>query len=266
MSPDEMSPDERPSTDVRLWLRVRAAKIAAPPAFSPGVLDKGLRGEGVRVALLDSGLNWSPEVFRGARIVQRSFVRSARPSTEHGTQNAALLVGQGGGLTGLVPDTQLLHARVLGAQTWEAAVRAVSLGLRWASTHRADVIVLPFGSTRISQRVATSVTRAVERGAVVVAAGGNRGADVLTFPARVAGVWSATACDERGNAVEWCASPLPCDVVLPGGIPVGALGSRIEAAGSSTAAVLAAGLAVLNIEAERRSQGAPAQLVGARAV
>lgn len=205
-------------------------------------------GSGVKIALLDSGINWPEKIFSGARIVGRDFTGSGSlfDSTNHGTANAALLVGQGLDTPiGICPGSELMVAKVLGQRNWERTVHAVTKALTWAIHSGAEIIVLPFGTSRRSMSIVRMIRAAVARGCSVLAAAGNRGRDKIFFPACLPEVTAVSALTRDGHAYPNCCTRDVDLYTLGDRVPVHGLGPVLELSGSSPATVLAGGYSAL---------------------
>lgn len=141
---------------------------------------------GMRVAVIDSGIDADHPEFQGRVAGVKSFVGgSARRDLKgHGTFVAGLMAARldnGEGIAGLAFPAQLLVAKVVrpdGVVPLEAEARAI----RWAVDSGARVINLSLGGVRdpedprhdsFSALEADAVAYAVRKGAVVVAAVGN---------------------------------------------------------------------------------------------
>lgn len=219
----------------------------------------GATGAGLRVALLDSGLNWAHPVFAGASIHGRDFTggSSLGDRSGHGTANASLLIAQGrGGLRGLLPGCELLMAKVLGARDRGATITAVTQGLLWAAAMGADVIALPFGTCRGAGPIRDAIRRAVAGGSAVVAAAGNRGAEDLRFPAWLAEVTAVSAVGADGLVPAFCCAHPDVDAFAPGqDVPAQGDNGLALLQGTSPASVLAAAVIALQCAAHKRACG-----------
>ncbi len=186
MSPKDFRPQSRSVRDLRQWLRAfpTQTEVSKCLRWTPSLDDED--GTGIRVALVDSGLNWSHPMFEGAKIHARDFTGNGclNDLTGHGTQNASLLVGQGNGwFRGLVPGCSLYVGKALSMNTGALCAGAVVKSIRWALAKGAHIIVLPFGRLRGSAIIAKEIRRAVHYGCTILAAAGNAGPDQLFFPA-----------------------------------------------------------------------------------
>jgi len=207
-------------------------------------------GAGVRVAVLDAGVDTSHPVFQG-RVLSGWDAATEAPLPPgpdysqgywHGTHVAALAVGEG---VGVAPGALLLPVRVF-SPDYVGDFRAAQ-ALVWAVDQGAQVINLSFGGLAYSQLLHEAVNYALERYRVVVAAAGNQGSVARFYPAALPGVAAVGAVDgqdlpawfsNRGSWVKVWAPGVRIYSALPGG-GFGLL------SGTSMASPLAAGTAAL---------------------
>jgi serine protease len=194
-------------------------------------------GKGARVAVLDTGIAYmnkkpqfrkSPDFSRGQFLPGHDFVDKDRfPLDEdgHGTHVAGTIgerVNNHVGLTGLAPKAKLMPVRVLDSEGFGTA-RDIARGIRFAATHKAQVINMSFefslgvNSCAKIKGICSAIKFAFKRGALVIAAAGNENGEPVALPAgapHVLGVGRTTkdaclASDSRTGA--------GLDVVAPGG-------------------------------------------------
>ncbi len=146
--------------------------------------DSFLVGEGITVALLDSGVQSYP-VHAVVDLVGEEEVSS------HGDEMAAVLLENAPGVT--LMDVRVLDADGVGDY---ADVRE---GIIWAANHGAQIIVMSFAGLENSRILREAVEYAAEMGVVMVAAAGNDVKDTATFPAAYAQVLSVGALNEQGQ-------------------------------------------------------------------
>ena len=159
----------------------------------------GLTGQGVGIALLDSGV--SPHQALGARVVANVSFVTGDPSTDdgfgHGTHIAGIMVGDAAassGVTtaysgGVAPGAHVVNVRVLG-RDGSGVTSDVIAGIDWVVANKAAynirVINLSLGhmvgESASTDPLCAAVQRAVRAGIVVVASAGNRGKSATNSP------------------------------------------------------------------------------------
>jgi subtilisin family serine protease len=219
---------------------------AAQPAAAQwhlAALHQLATGRGVRVAVVDSGVETGHPDLAGQVVFNENFVDNRQPPAEsHGTAVAGIIAARadnGVGIAGVAPHAQLLALRAC----WQAApdqTLCTSLGLAKALyaaiQQSAHIINMSLGGPD-DKLLSLLLDQAQARGAMVVAALPSRGGPDNQFPANHPGVLVV------GNGL-----PLPQGAVLAPGrdVPSTAVGGGWSlVSGSSFAAAHAAGLLAL---------------------
>ncbi|MEB3198247.1 MAG: S8 family serine peptidase [Candidatus Sericytochromatia bacterium] len=157
---------------------------------------------GILVAVIDTGVDMAhPDLATNLdRSGARNFVEAGRPPDDdfgHGTHVAGIIAAVGNnsqGAAGVAFRTKVLPLRVLGVDgsgsTWNTVA-----ALDYAVARKASVINLSLGSSERSDVEEEAIQRAIQAGAVVVAAAGNEATDgnYLEYPASYPGVVSVAA-------------------------------------------------------------------------
>lgn len=243
MSPD-LPAHGRPSSRVRIPADERGLDVSREWAIG------GATGHGVRVAIIDSGIEADHAdlegcVDRDGGVVVR--VGTDGPSLERGDHPD--LVGHGTACAGIVhqiaPEATLLSARV--AEDGATAAEALVAALEWAVDEGVDIVNLSVGTTRREWALALHETcdRAYFAGTLVVTAAAN--VERTSYPSLFASVLSV-ASSLTTDPVVLHANPDPPTELLARGVdvPVPWLGgSRSVGTGNSYAAPHVAGLAAL---------------------
>ncbi|WP_162467349.1 S8 family serine peptidase [Streptomyces cavernae] len=172
----------------RIWLdgRVHAnldrstAQIGAPEAWKSGVT-----GKGVKVAVLDTGIDTThpdlSDAIAGSRDFTEGDTDGVVDGSGHGTHVASTITGSGaasdGKYKGVAPDAQLLVGKVLddGGMGFDSEIIA---GMEWAADQKADVINMSLGgeATDGTDPLSLAVNALTESsGALFVVAAGNEG-------------------------------------------------------------------------------------------
>ncbi|MBI2143801.1 S8 family serine peptidase [Candidatus Woesearchaeota archaeon] len=174
---------------VRVYPKVTyyAALAESVPLINAGAFwDAGFKGGGVKVAVLDTGVDTSHPMLQGRVVAERDFSSSGSVNDVygHGTHVAGIIAGSksGGGLyDGVAPDAQLLNAKVLDDAGSGDNVNVIG-GIGWAVDSGAKVISMSLGApTELDASVSSAIKAAVDKGVVVVVAAGNCGAGCPSF-------------------------------------------------------------------------------------
>ena len=188
---------------------------AEQAGFSDAALN-GLTGEGVKVCLVDTGIDLSNPAFNGIDIVFKDMIGDSLTPVDygflaHGTLMAGLLIAQSHQI-GMAPNIQLGMVAALaddGTGKNTANENDVAQAINWCiETFSAHIISLSLGGTQtdgmMREGPTVSVTRkAVDMGIYVVAAAGNDGgADDdgrVSVPSNVARAIAVGAATKGGN-------------------------------------------------------------------
>jgi len=175
----------------------------------------------------------------------------------HGTHVAAMILGSPQStFCGVAPRARLLAIRALaptrrisdGVVSAFGSASNVAAAIDFASSRGAAVINMSFGFPRLSPIERAAITRASQRGCVLVAAIGNSGEDASNlFPSRYPQVIAVGAVDLAGNRLPISQTGSHLHVVAPGdSITSAALNSGFSArSGTSMAAAVVSGVAAL---------------------
>jgi serine protease AprX len=175
----------------------------------------GLRGAGVGVAVIDSGItSWNADLSYsgGSSLVQTKqgqrvvawvdYVRGRGTLYDdygHGTHVAGIIAGNGanslGVRAGIAPDAHLVSLKVLDAQG-KGVISTVIDALGWVVAHKSEynlrVVNLSVGAAVTmsynTDPLTLAAKRAVDAGIVVVTAAGNLGKNPLTGKAQYGGI------------------------------------------------------------------------------
>ncbi|QFG68201.1 S8 family serine peptidase [Ornithinimicrobium pratense] len=171
----------------RVWLDAPVRSMDAesmPQIGAPQAWDAGFTGEGVTVAVLDTGIDTTHPDLAGQVILEGNF--SDSPDTMdragHGTHVAGIIAGTGAvdpAMRGVAYDASLINTKVLDddGYGWESEIIA---GMEWSAQQGADILNMslgvPFGFTDGTDPGAQAVNAISEEYDVLIAvAAGNEG-------------------------------------------------------------------------------------------
>lgn len=222
------------------------------------------RGAGVRIAIIDTGIDGSHQDLLGAVVggTDVSGLGSTDGQTpigadrRHGTMVASLAAGRGNngtdGVIGSAPEAQLLSISMSFSGGDVSPDDQIAKAVRWAVDNGADVISLSL--TRNTRDWPESWDRAFSYAAakdvVVIAAAGNRGSGTVAVgaPATMPGVLTVGGVTREGLASDTASSQgITIGVMAPSEGLVGAVpgGTYVSWSGTSGATPIVAGIVAL---------------------
>jgi subtilisin len=157
-------------------------------------------GEGVRVAVLDTGV-WKDHPDLTGRVVGGiSYVEGEQyweDNYGHGTYVAGIIAAIDGGnhLIGVAPKVELLAVKVWPATEGEL-VRNLLHGIKWAVDNGADVISMSLGFYNEYPALEVACRNAYDSGVLLIGAAGNENRDVLVYPAKYSYVIAVGATNQ----------------------------------------------------------------------
>ncbi|GGN78408.1 peptidase [Actinoplanes lobatus] len=193
----------------KLWLDGRVTadlKESVPQIGAPEAWAAGYDGRGVKVAVLDTGVDASHPDLADQVDDKVSFVPDEDTSdvNGHGTHVAATIVGTGAGSAGanrgVAPGADLIVGKVLanggsGQDSWVLA------GMQWAAESGADVVSMSLGDSTLSDgsdplSVAVDALSA-QYGTLFVIASGNNGPQSIGSPGAAASALTVGAVSKQ---------------------------------------------------------------------
>jgi subtilisin family serine protease len=177
---------------------------------------------GVRVGLIDSGVDAEHPVFRDARVEQWGCDNVPHPDA-HGTEVAALMVGDSERFHGVAPGATLFAADIYCDSPVGGSAERIAAALGWLARQRVGVINISLVGppNRALERVVAAMVR---RGYLLVAAVGNDGpAAPPLYPASYPGVVGVSAVDRRGRVLPEAARGPQVQFAAPGNNMVSAV-------------------------------------------
>ncbi|MGX1267491.1 S8 family peptidase [Streptomyces phaeoluteigriseus] len=194
----------------KLWLdgRVKASlKESVPLIGAPEAWAAGYTGKGVKVAVLDTGIDVNHPDFAGLIDRTTSFVpgEAVTDVNGHGTHVAGTIVGSGaasrGDNKGVAPGADLFVGKVLGGAEGYGQDSWVMAGMQWAAESGADVVNMSLGDsypTDGSDPMSQTVDAlSAQYGTLFVIAAGNAGPESISAPGAAASALTVAATDKQ---------------------------------------------------------------------
>ena len=180
----------------------------------------GQGGLGVKVAVLDTGIDCTHEDLAPGCVYGANFVSADPPFDDHGhgTHVGGIIAARdnGLGMIGTAPEVDLYAVKVLGANG-SGAWSAVAAGIDWAVQNGMTVINMSLGGASSSQAVADAVAAAQAAGILVVSAAGNAGCcNTVIYPAKYPGSMAVAAVDQSDVRASFSSTGPEVDVAAPG--------------------------------------------------
>lgn len=231
---------------------VRLDQLVELPRITPEWAWGGSTGAGVRVAIIDSGIEADHPALDGCVEVDDGVVVSldGEGNTVEVSGAHEDVFGHGTACAGIIhalaPEARITSVRVLGARL--SGKSAVFLrGLAWAVENRFDVINLSLGTSSRDWALAfyEICDRAYFQRSMLVTAAANMMQP--SFPSMYASVTSV-ACNQSDDPMRFHYNPDPPTEFLARGIDVDVAwrgGGRMEVTGNSYAAPHISGIAAL---------------------
>jgi subtilisin family serine protease len=228
---------------------------------------EGVSGEGVKIAIIDTGIDTNHPDLAG------KFILSTDVSTDdwdgydpsdhvgHGTHIAGIIAADGV-VVGVAPNASILNIKVFhrtNSETWEAYISDVIEGIQVATINGADIISLSLGYNPTikdgSDPLSQAADEAFNLGAFVVASVGNEGPEygTITSPAIAKCVVGVGAMNIEGTVPDFSSrgptddGRMKPDLVAPGVSVYSTLPNNSYGylSGTSMAAPHVAGIAAL---------------------
>lgn len=207
------------------------------------------RGEGVTVAVIDSGVDaghpdLAGSVLEGTDLTEPGGGNGHIDDHGHGTAMASLIAAHGR-VKGVAPAAKILPVRV--SEKEGSRSSHLALGVRWAARNGAKVISISLGGQE-DLLGRQEVQAALAADIVVVAAAGNRPDDTaVMYPAAIPGVVAAVAVDSNGDRADLSVSGEQVVIAAPG-VDISTARPRAQhnvGSGTSDATAITAGAVAL---------------------
>ena len=154
---------------------------------APKLWEKGETGEGIVVAVLDTGIDLNHPDLKGNIIDGRNFTGEGRrddysDGNGHGTHVAGTIAGvmNGSGVIGVAPDAKLLICKVLDSQgsgSYQGIIKGIEYASKWRGVNgeKVRVMNMSLGGAYDDPKLYKAILEAVSKGILIIVASGNEG-------------------------------------------------------------------------------------------
>jgi subtilisin family serine protease len=223
---------------------------SVPLLHVPALWESGLRGSGVRVAIVDTGADATHADLVGRIAAHADFTGTGEhDEVGHGTHVAGIVAGSGAVYRGVAPKATLIIAKALSAAG--GSEDTVLAAMSWASHQNVAVMSLSLGGPGSpTSPLSREVDALAADGIIVCVAAGNAGPGrgTISSPGDARGALTVGAADKTG-ALAFYSSRGPVSgvryrkpdvVAIGGGVTRGAACAYGTGIASARAAILAA--------------------------
>ncbi|WP_434798949.1 S8 family peptidase [Terrisporobacter vanillatitrophus] len=187
------------------------------------------RGEGINIAVIDSGCDIDHESLKDNIVLVRNFTDEDKKNPNlvidrvgHGTHVAGIIAANGNNNTvvGVAPWANLYILKAID-RSGSGKVSWVINAINYAVEKKVDIISMSLGMPNNDPKLEKAIKQAVNNNILVVCAAGNEGDEntdnfEYSYPASYVDVISVGAVDKKGAPASFSNSNLVVDLVAPG--------------------------------------------------
>ncbi|MER6530307.1 S8 family serine peptidase [Streptomyces sp. NPDC001508] len=226
--------DRSASGIAHVWLDgVRKASLdkSVPQIGAPTAWAAGYTGKGVKIAVLDTGVDATHQDLKNQVVESKNFTPAADATDHfgHGTHVASIAAGtgakSGGTYKGVAPDAKILNGKVLD-DSGSGDDSGILAGMEWAAQQGADVINLSLGgydTPEIDPLEAEVNKLSAEKGILFAIAAGNEGPESVGSPGSADAALTVGAVDDKDALADFSSTgprngdgAIKPDVTAPG--------------------------------------------------
>ncbi len=214
----------------------------------------GNKGAGIKVAILDTGIDLDHPDLNIVQSVKFAPGRDADDRYGHGTHVAGIVAALDNdyGVIGVAPEAWLYNVKVLGDQG-QGRLSNIVKGIEWSVDNGMQVMNMSYGGG-YSRSEDTALQAAYDAGIVLVSSAGNSGDtdpdDDVGYPAKYDSVIAVAATDNTDTRASWSSDGPAVELAAPGvSIPSTYKGGGYASlSGTSMASPHVAGIAALILD------------------
>jgi serine protease len=187
-----------------------------------GAWSRGAKGQGVTVAVIDTGISKGTDLAQTEFVPGYDFVNNrsdARDDNGHGTHVAGTIAQSTNnryGVTGVAFGAKLMPLKVL-SRGGSGTVADIAEAIRFAADKGAQVINMSLGGGGDSKLMREAIDYAHKKGVTIVAAAGNEGRAQASYPALYPHVIAVSAIGPDEKKSSYSNFGEGVDIAAPGG-------------------------------------------------
>ncbi|MFE7957778.1 S8 family serine peptidase [Streptomyces sp. NPDC057413] len=217
-----------------VWLdgvRKVALDTSVPQIGAPTAWAAGYTGKGVKIAVLDTGVDATHPDLKSQVVAAKNF-STAKDATDHfghGTHVASIAAGtgakSGGKFKGVAPGAQILNGKVLD-DNGSGDDSGILAGMEWAAQQGADIVNLSLGgydTPDIDPLEAEVDKLSADKGILFAIAAGNEGPESIGSPGSADAALTVGAVDGKDKLADFSSTgprvgdgAIKPDVTAPG--------------------------------------------------
>jgi major intracellular serine protease len=200
---------------------------------APEIWEKGEKGKGVVVAILDTGIDMNhpdlkDNIIGGKNFTPEGWSSDFTDRNGHGTHVAGTIaaVSKESGVVGVAPEAKLLIGKVLdrnGSGNYYSIIEGIKYATNWTGENgeKVRIINMSLGGSYNDPKLEKAILNAVAKGILVVVASGNENNPnydeyEYSYPALYNECITVAACDEFHKLAPFSNNHLQVDVTAAG--------------------------------------------------
>lgn len=223
---------------------------------------KETQGEGVKVAVLDTGIATQHPDLKDAIVAKADFTGNDSPEdgNGHGSHCSGIVAARANqiGIIGVAPQAQIIAGKVLSDGGY-GSIEWIVKGIYWAYEQGADIISMSLGSRSPDESLEKAVRHVIDNGRILIVAAGNdgEGDETVNYPGRYPDVICVGSINRQMKRSDFSSTGTNVTIMAPGEDVLSCYppDSYATFSGTSMATPFVAGVAALILSKHRKKGG-----------